>query len=280
MVDSANIAKAILTIMYTLVFIISGVQFARMSASRAQNNLTSKIPLHFILTLAAGVRAVLMVIPIDVWDHLEINHFGWQVFFDILPEVLFWQTYFLLVLLWAELYHFSKNKKRENPRVPIMGVFVVVSGLAYIAGAIFIVYMKHLNKPKGDYDISNEAIFLSCLLFLALISFLLYGVLLHSSMQRVPLYPVHRKNRMLFKLKIMVVAVAICNVIHIAYLFLNDAVIDKMYREHKIRYGSVITIWFFYMVITEILPAIAVLFVFRKVTAKQQQYERLEASSG
>jgi len=175
---------------------------------------------------------------------------------DLLPEVLFWQTFVMLVLLWVELYHFSRNKASDPSvwsKVSLLSLFFIFSSVAYTATIVSAIVMQVTNSYKMEYETSLLAV----LSGVAVIVFVYYGYLTHNRMDRVPLFPPHRKTKRLNRLKFAVFIVVFCNFLHIAFLFLVDTTEFQKLKDY-------LWVWMFYFIVTEILPATAILFIFRK----------------
>jgi hypothetical protein len=98
--------------------------------------------------------------------------------------------------MWVEMYHFSRNKVTDpvifgNLTLPV--VFVAFSSIAYAGMIIFAIFMEF----SQEYDLGSEAVFLTILTLSAMIVFVHYGYLTHKRMDRVPLFPPHRKTKRL-----------------------------------------------------------------------------------
>lgn len=141
-VDSLVYFKIVLGSLYATFTILAFIQLIRVFRARPVVN--NRLMLQVLLWLApmgmflGGVtqskrlpaRFVLMVIPPKVFEEHIRPMEGLQVWLDLLPEILFWQTYVALVLIWyefarnfslltcvrAELYHFARNKSNSIER--------------------------------------------------------------------------------------------------------------------------------------------------------------------
>lgn len=221
-----------------------------------------RVPLHFFVAMSALVRFIEQLIPFSAYCEIKLHALWLQVLLDLLPELLFWQTFVMLVLLWVEMYTFSRNKLNNTPsfwsRLSLLTIFFISSCVAYMFALLFALIMEAANK----YNMLAEAIFLTILTATAMTVFIRYGYLTHKKLDKVPLFPAHRKAKRLNKLKFTVISVVICNIIHIVYLYIVD-VIDKSHSVH-IKGDTFLWVWMFYFIFTEITPATAILIVFRK----------------
>jgi len=154
------------------------------------------------------------------------------------------------------MYHFSRNKSTDLSvwsKVPLLMLFFIFSFLAYTAIIVFSTVMEVTQR----YNMYDEALLLAALSGVAVIVFVYYGYLTHKRMDRVPLFPPHRKTKRLNRLKFTVFIVVFCNFLHIAFLFLVDTAKFMKIKEY-------IEVWMVYFIVTEILPASAILLIFRK----------------
>ncbi|MCO5572660.1 hypothetical protein L7F22_026418 [Adiantum nelumboides] len=177
------------------------------------------------------------------------------VFLD-LPGLLFFSTYTLLVLFWAEIYHQARSLPTEGLRP----IFLVFNG---------IVYTIQVCIWLAEWITMSEATTVTARLFLAVISiiaalgFLTYGGRLFLVLRR---FPIESKGRQK-KLREVGSVTAICftcflirAVVAAGAAFNDTANVDSLY--HPI-------LNLFYYVIVEIIPAALVLFILRKLPPKR-----------
>lgn len=260
--------KILLGVLYGSFSILALVQCIRVVlVKRTMNN---RMMLQCLLFIAPLVRFILLVIPPDVFEQNIFPHEWLQVCLDLLPEILFWQTYVVLVLIWAELYHFARNMKDNTIERALHMVFIVVSALTYVFAICFAVWMNFKEK----YSEKPESIFLAFLQCAALFCFAVYGFLLYKRMERVPFFPVNRKYKMLRKVKLIVIAVMLCSVIHVVYLFL----VDDVFSFSNLPADVYIWMWGAYLTLTEFAPAFTIFVLFRKLPKKKLQYTEIKSS--
>eukprot|EP00026_Physarum_polycephalum_P010919 Phypoly_transcript_11106.p1 GENE.Phypoly_transcript_11106~~Phypoly_transcript_11106.p1 ORF type:complete len:331 (+),score=26.01 Phypoly_transcript_11106:76-1068(+) len=253
--------KYILSTLYGLLFLAAAIILFLVRRARPAER--CRVPLHAFVAMSALVRLIEQLIPFSAYCNIKDHALWLQVLLDLLPELLFWQTFVMLVLLWVEMYTFSRNKLNSNPasiwsRLSLLTIFFISSCVAYICSLLFSIVMQ----ASGKYSMLAEAIFLTILTFTAMIVFMRYGYLTHKKLDKVPLFPAHRKTKRLNKLKFTVISVVICNLVHITYLYIVD-VIDLSHDVH-INGDTFLWVWMFYFIFTEIAPATAILVVFRK----------------
>jgi len=223
------------------------------------------VRLHIFLVLGVMSRFILFSVPNDFYDYILVNKL-WlpQVCLDLLPELIFWQTYVLLVLLWAAMYYGANNMNKDHA---LQLVFVVVSISSFFAGFLIAGIMQ-LAHPQ-TFPIIVEAIFLSVLAVGAVIAFAIFGILLYTRTKKLPLHPPTRKDSMLTKIKWIVAAITICDMTHCFFLIFVDT-IEEYNRPKYFEF-----IWLVYFVMTEITPAAVILFIFKKIPEKGHPYSAL-----
>lgn len=248
-------AKIVLCALYGVLWVAAAIVLIFVWRARPAER--CRVPLHLLLVVAPFVRFVENLVTPHDYGIIRQDYLWLQVILDLLPEVLFWQTFVMLVLLWVEMYHFSRNKTTDPSvwsKVSLISLFFIFSGVAYTLIIVFSIAMEVTKK----YDMLAEASFLAVGSGVAVIVFVYYGYLTHKRMDRVPLFPPHRKTKRLNRLKFAVFMVVFCNFLHIAFLFLID---ETYIKEHMKHY---LVVWMCYFIVTEVLPASAILFIFRK----------------
>jgi hypothetical protein len=134
------------------------------------------------------------------------------------------------------MYTFSRNKLSNTSslwsRLSLLTTFFISSCVAYIFGVLFAIVMQFTDKysllaeeisfllpppPNYLFPLSffpffflfkssiffyNHHIFLTVLTVTAMLVFMRYGYLTHKKLDRVPLFPPHRKTKRLNKVKI------------------------------------------------------------------------------
>lgn len=273
MVEIENVIKYLLTSLYGVISILATIQFIRVKRTKPAER--CRAPLHFFVIISTLVRCVEQVIPFTAYRTIRANYLWLQVLLDLFPELLFWQTFVMLVLLWVEMYTFARNKINVQvtiwTRLSLLTIFLIASCAAYLAAGAFAVVVSFTNH----YNLLAEAIFLTILTASAMLVFLRYGYLTHKKLDRVPLFPPHRKTKRLNKLKFTVISVVVCNIIHIIYLYVVD-VISRSKNVHT-SHSLFLWIWMFYFVITEIIPSLIILLVFRKPPRSLSSRKRLSS---
>lgn len=256
--DDWAYANYCLLCVYVLLTICAAAQLARVLMHVKQHGregifFVMRVRLHLFLLLGCLSRTILTSLPVKFYDWL-ITHHQWllQVVLDMTPEILFWLTYVLLVMLWAAMYYGTMNFTNRDELLKKIFLAILFSCVAVvlIMGGI----MQYIN----NYKIIAEAIFLFVLSVCTVVAFLVYGSLLYLRAQKLTINATN-KNSMLQKLKWIVIVVVICDLMHSLYLVIVD------YFSAWKRPHYYIVIWFCYLFFTEILPAAIILFIFKKI---------------
>lgn len=192
-----------------------------------------------------------MALPVAFYKKLNMNDIWIQVIMDLTPELLFWLTYVLLVMLWASMYYGSLNTNKDFLLQCVFYGITSATGLSLILIAVTM-------QIARVYTLIIEAVYLFVLSVCTVIAFALYGFLLYIRAKRLNIN-VKNKDNMLQKLKWIAVIVCVCDISHCLYL----VIVDILSAEKRVH--PFIFIWFFYFVLTEIAPATVILYIFRKV---------------
>ena len=174
------------------------------------------------------------------------------------PGLLFFTTYALLVLFWAEIYH----QARSFPTGALRPTFVAVNALVYtFQGSL---WAWEGAQPKvGAVLEKTSALFLACVCAFAAGGFLVYGGRLFAMLRR---FPVESRGRQK-KLREVGAVTAVCAtcftiragmVCASAFAETKDG-LDVM--NHPVRNAI-------YYTTCEIAPSALVLFILRKLPAR------------
>ncbi|XP_020691163.1 tobamovirus multiplication protein 1 isoform X2 [Dendrobium catenatum] len=173
-----------------------------------------------------------------------------------LPSLLFFSTYTLLVLFWAEIYH----QARSQPADKLRPAYIIINTIVYVIQIWIWVYIKASPRSiAGDM----AKLFLSVLSFFAALGFLIYGGRLFLMLWRFPIESKGRSKKLnevgyltgicstCFLIRCIMVAISECD---------KDADIDVL--DHPI-------LNFVYYMLVEILPSSIALFILRKLPPKR-----------
>lgn len=191
--------------------------------------------------------------------HYEVFTFQPKIFrvvFLDLPGLLFFSTYTLLVLFWAEIYH----QARSLPTEALRPIFLILNGIVYVI-QVCIWLAEWITASEATVIIAQ--LYLAVISIMAALGFLTYGGRLFLVLRR---FPIESKGRQK-KLREVGSVTAICftcflirTVVAAWAAFSSAADVDVL--DHPL-------LNLFYYVIVEIIPAALVLFILRKLPPKR-----------
>ncbi|KAF5757273.1 hypothetical protein HanRHA438_Chr17g0834581 [Helianthus annuus] len=243
----------LLAALYALVSLVALVQLIRIQQRVPEYGWTTQKVFHFLNFLVNGARCLIFLYRRDV-EQLT-PEIARHMLLD-LPSLVFFTTYALLVLFWAEIYYQARGVSTDNLRPG----FFAINGIVYLIQVIL--WLIIWWKPIHILVILSKVFFAGVSLFAAL-GFLVYGGRLFLMLQR---FPVESKGRRK-KLHEVGYVTAICfacflvRCIMMCFNAFNKAAnLDIL--EHPV-------LNFIYYLLVEILPSALVLFILRKLPPKR-----------
>ncbi|KAH7373943.1 hypothetical protein KP509_17G080400 [Ceratopteris richardii] len=203
--------------------------------------------------LVLAARALVFGFYKDVFD------FKIRVLSSILldfPGLLFFSTYTLLVLFWAEIYRQARNLSTDKLRLS----FFVINVLIYVL-QIIIWISEWLNY--NAVTLAFARVFFAVISCVAAVGFLLYGGRLFLMLRRFPLESKARRRK-LREVGSVTAICFLCFIIRTAVVttaMFNEAV-DLDILDHPL-------LNLIYYLVVEILPSALVLFILRKLPPKR-----------
>ncbi|KAK8967157.1 hypothetical protein KSP40_PGU011867 [Platanthera guangdongensis] len=238
---------------YSLISLIALVQLIRIQLRVPEYGWTTQKLFHLMNFIVNGLRAVLFGFYQGVYllkpKVLEMALLD-------LPGLLFFSTYTLLVLFWAEIYH----QARSQPVDKLRPAYVITNAIVYAIQVCIWVYMLASSRPIAG-EIAK--LFLSVVSFSAALGFIIYGGRLFCMLRCFPIESKGRSKKLnevgfvtgiccsCFLIRCIVVAIS---------AFDEDADVDVL--EHPI-------LNFIFYFLVEILPSALVLFILRKLPPKR-----------
>ncbi|KAI7739844.1 hypothetical protein M8C21_029954 [Ambrosia artemisiifolia] len=243
----------LLAALYGVVSLAALVQLIRIQQRVPEYGWTTQKVFHFLNFLVNGARCLIFIYRRDV-EQLT-PEIARHMLLD-LPSLVFFTTYALLVLFWAEIYYQARAVSTDGLRPG----FFVINGIVYAVQIIL--WLIIWWKPIHILVILSKVFFAGVSLFAAL-GFLVYGGRLFLMLQR---FPVESKGRRK-KLHEVGYVTAICfacflvRCIMMCFNAFNKAAnLDML--EHPV-------LNFIYYLLVEILPSSLVLFILRKLPPKR-----------
>ncbi|XP_021887385.1 tobamovirus multiplication protein 1 isoform X2 [Carica papaya] len=172
-----------------------------------------------------------------------------------LPGLLFFSTYTLLVLFWAEIYHQARSLPTDKLRI----VYISINALIYFIQVCIWVYLWIDDNNILEFV---GKIFIAVVSFLAALGFLLYGGRLFFMLRR---FPIESKGRRK-KLHEVGSVTAIC---FTCFLIRCFVVVLSAFGSGALYVVDHPVLNLVYYMVVEILPSALVLFILRKLPPKR-----------
>ncbi|KAJ0641043.1 hypothetical protein HanLR1_Chr16g0622661 [Helianthus annuus] len=173
-----------------------------------------------------------------------------------LPGLLFFSTYTLLVLFWAEIYH----QARSLPTDKLRPAYFIINGVVYFLQVCIWIYMRFSNTAAG---VELAELFFSVISLGAAVGFVVYGGRLFVMLKR---FPVDSSGRQKKLQEVGFVTGICCTCFLIRCVMVAIAAFDKNADIHVLNHPI---LDFAYYMIVEILPSALVLFILRKLPPRR-----------
>lgn len=238
---------------YAVVAVVALIQLVRIELRVPEYGWTTQKVFHLMNFIVNGVRAVVFGFHMFVFA-LKPKVLTW-VLLD-LPGLLFFSTYALLVLFWAEIYYQARSLSTDKLRAGYITVNCIIYIIQVCIWIIVWINDSHLIE-------SVEQLFIAVVSFTAALGFLLYGGRLFSMLRRFPIESKGRRKKLrevgsvtaicftCFLVRCVMIAISTFDA-HASLKVLDQPILDLIY----------------YMVV-EILPSALVLFILRKLPPKR-----------
>ncbi|WOG85313.1 hypothetical protein DCAR_0104501 [Daucus carota subsp. sativus] len=238
---------------YALVSAVALIQLIRIEVRVPEYGWTTQKVFHLMNFIVNGVRAIVFGFHVQVFNlHPRVLVLG---VLD-LPGLLFFSTYTLLVLFWAEIYHQARSLPTDKLRI----VFISVNGVVYAIQACIWAYVWVNDNDTVEFI---GKMFIAVVSLIAALGFLIYGGRLFFMLRR---FPIESKGRRK-KLHEVGYVTGICFscflircFVEVLSAFDSDATLDVL--DHPI-------LNLIYYMLAEILPSALVLYILRKLPPKR-----------
>ncbi|KAI4368221.1 hypothetical protein MLD38_016803 [Melastoma candidum] len=239
---------------YALVSLVALIQLMRIEMRVPQCGWTTQKIFHLMNFVVNGVRAVVFGYHDRVFC-LHPKVLTW-ILLD-LPGLLFFSTYTLLVLFWAEIYY----QARSLPADQLKTFYVLVNGCIYFIQICIWMYLW-INKNSLIQFVGK--VFIAGVSIIAASGFLLYGGRLFLMLR---LFPVESKSRRrkLHEVGAVTATCFACFLIRSFVVLLSafDSADASLYvLDHPI-------LNFVYYMLVEILPSALVLYILRELPPRR-----------
>ncbi|KAI9095746.1 hypothetical protein K1719_026306 [Acacia pycnantha] len=238
---------------YAFLSFFALVQLVRIQLRVPEFGWTTQKVFHLMNFVVNGSRALLLGLYQSVFlirpKVLE------EVLMD-LPDLLFFSTYTLLVLFWAEIYH----QARRTPAHGLRRAYFIINGIIYFTQVCIWIAID-LNRTSAAVEAAR--LFLSVTSFCAAFGFMLYGGRLFLLLRRFPIESRGRQKK-LFEVGSVTSICCACFMIRCVLLAISafDKKADLDVLDHPI-------LNLLYYLTVEIIPSGLVLFILRRLPPKR-----------
>ncbi|KNA25343.1 hypothetical protein SOVF_007560 [Spinacia oleracea] len=242
-----------LSALFTLISSIALVQLIRIELRVPEYRWTLQKVFHLMNFIVNGVRAIVFGL------HKQVFILSPRVLTLVLldlPGLVFFSTYTLLVLFWAEIDHQARYLPTDKLRL----VYILLNaGIYFIQVCIWIFLWLYNNEALETVG----RVFIAAVSFVAAISFLFYGRRLFVMLRQFPIESKGRSKK-LYEVGSVAAVCFTCFLIRCIVVLVSafdvDASLDVL--DHPI-------LDFIYYTLVEILPSALVLFILRKLPPKR-----------
>lgn len=243
----------LLAALYGVVAAVALVQLVRIQLRVPEYGWTTQKVFHFLNFVVNGVRAFVFGFRRDVQ---KLNPEIVQHILLDMPSLVFFTTYVLLVLFWAEIYYQARAISTDGLRPS----FLTINAVVYVIQIAL--WFISWWKPIRVVIIVSKMFFAGVSLFAAL-GFLLYGGRLFLMLQRFPVESKGRRKK-LQEVGYVTTICFSCFLIRCVMMCFNalDKAANLDVLDHPI-------LNFIYYLLVEILPSTLVLFILRKLPPKR-----------
>jgi hypothetical protein len=251
---------------YGLIASVAMVQLTRIQIRVPEYGWTTQKVFHLLNCLVCTLRCGVFLFR-EQTDNLH-PHVLRLVLFD-LPGLLFFTTYTLLVLFWAEIYH----QARSLPTSSLRPVFVAFNLFVYAAQGGLWAFTSFAPTTKW-HDVARLAsgCFLAIVSISAAAGFLVYGGRLFLMLRRFPIESRGRRKK-LREVGLVTTICATCFSIRAVMVAL--AAIDE--RDMRLDVMTHPLLNLIYYGLVEVVPSAWVLYILRKLPPKRnpQGYQQI-----
>lgn len=238
---------------YGLVSAVALIQLVRIQLRVPEYGWTTQKVFHLMNFIVNGVRAVVFGF------HTEVFLFKPKVFTLVLldlPGILFFSTYTLLVLFWAEIYH----QARSLPTDKLRTMYIFINSVIYVIQVCIWIYLW-INDNSVVEMLGK--VFIAVVSFIAALGFLLYGGRLFFMLRR---FPIESKGRRKKLHEVGYVTAICCTCFLIRCFVVGLSAFDSEASLEVLDHPILDLI---YYTLTEIVPSALVLYILRKLPPKR-----------
>ncbi|KAL6329992.1 hypothetical protein AAG906_039907 [Vitis piasezkii] len=214
---------------------------------------TTQKVFHLMNFIVNGLRAILFGFYKSVF---LIKSKALEMVLLDLPGLLFFSTYTLLVLFWAEIYH----QARSLPIDKLRPAYYIINGLVYFTQISIWISIRLSQSPIA---IEVAKLFFSVVSFFAALGFLIYGGRLFFLLRR---FPIESRGRQKKLNEVGFVTGVCCTCFLIRCLVVALSALDKD-ADLDVLNHPILNLSYYMLV--EIIPSVLVLFILRKLPPRR-----------
>lgn len=254
-----------LAVAYGLIATVALVQIIRIQFRVPEYGWTTQKVFHLLNFLVCGVRCCVFALRQQVQT---LPSALVQAVLLGLPGLLFFSTYTLLVLFWAEIYY----QARSIPTSSLRPLFVLINIVVYLVQVGLWVFTSFSEGEERRLGYELSGLFLALVCAAAAFGFLLFGGRLFLMLRRFPIESRGRRK----KLREVGLVTSIC-----ATCFFFRSVIvawsafDMQNADLDVMKHPLLNI--IYYSGAEIIPSALVLYILRKLPPKRAGYQPIPA---
>uniref|UniRef100_A0A7S0R8K2 THH1/TOM1/TOM3 domain-containing protein n=1 Tax=Chlamydomonas leiostraca TaxID=1034604 RepID=A0A7S0R8K2_9CHLO len=247
-----------LAISYALIGVVALVQLVRIHLRVPEYGWTTQKVFHLLNMVVCFLRTGIFVFR----PQMEGLH---PVLIKLmlldLPGLVFFTTYTLLVLFWAEIYHQARSMPTGSLRPVFVGLNICVYG---IQGGLWVLSSWSDDTQMQQLGYIMSDIFLALVSVSAAVGFLLYGGRLFLMLQRFPIESRGRRK----KLREVGLVTSICaGCFSVRALVVALSAFDRTNLELDLMGHPLLNLLYYSAV--EVAPTACVLYILRKLPPKR-----------
>lgn len=247
---------------YALVSFVALVQLFRIQLRVPEYGWTTQKVFHLMNFFVNAVRALLFGLYKSVF---LIKPKALELVLLDLPSLLFFSTYSLLVLFWAEIYHQARSLSTDR----LKPAYYMINGAIYFVQACIWIAVS-LSRTRLAQELGK--LFFSVISFCVAVGFVIYGGRLFIMLRRFPIESRGRQKK-LYEVGSVTGICCACFLIRCFVIALSafDKNADLDVMDHPL-------LNMIYYMLVEIVPSALVLFILRKLPPKRisNQYHPIQ----
>lgn len=255
-----NLVVWILGGFYVVLVFLPIIQLLRIHLRVPDLGWTTQKLFLFLTLLSSLVRCTFFaLVPYIHGDFFMVNFENYPVFtiLDTLPSILFFSTYTLLILFWAEIIHHARNQSLSFPQ-KLRPIFMTINMVVYLVLVACWLLLFFLYQHTHAIDIALN-MYLAVIYLSAGFGFVVYGGRLYMMLKQFPIESRGRRSK-LKEVGWVTVICTTCFILRAGLLIFSTFDLAMDVNDYFI--GA-------YYLSVEVVPSALVLFILRKLPPKK-----------